>query len=357
MFPTPHNSVLKICIVIIAVVAPMHSITTAVEPPITAIAVLNDPHEGQLVVAASNLGPNLGPNLGLRVLAVDDPVFAADDQRTMYTFPVTPSLVHKIEVTDNRMLVVGGEPGESAWGVLYQQVNRLPGEPLAFTSHPVARLNQFDDCLFDAALSPDGTQVLIVSLDGQARVQQLGIARQLVGKDESKTFRGHSAGVTGAVWLDSNTVATSSRDASIRVWNASTGILVRTLSQHTGEVTQLRRSPTNDLLAPETRPLVASAGLDRTVRFWQPTIGRLVRFCRLDGQTCSSMSWTAYGGALVVGTTAGQLLWIDPQTAAITRTEKVADDWVTAVTINQSNTIFYGTADGKLGSIAAKLKK
>lgn len=301
----------------------------ASEPPITALAVLDD----ERVLVASNAG--------MRIIRLSD-------QETEHLFPQTPSMIHKIKVANKRILAVGGEPDESAWARLFRQVE-MPDREHDFLAFPIAKIDQFADCIFDAALAPDGRRILLVSLDGQARIEPID------GDGESVVFRGHSAGVTGAVWLDSNTVATSSRDASIRVWNANNGDLVRTLAQHTGEVMHLRRSP-NGELSNDQRPLVASAGLDKTIRFWQPTIGRLVRFCRLEGQSANCLAWTLEGESLVVGTTAGRLLWIDPQTAKIEDAQQVSDDWVTAIAVGRSNNVHYGTADGKVGSCLTRLR-
>ena len=61
-----------------------------------------------------------------------------------------------------------------------------------------------------------------------------------------------------------------------RVWDADTGALIRSLSQHTGAIHALALHPSTDGL-----PMLASSATDRTIRFWQPTIGRMVRYMRL----------------------------------------------------------------------------
>ena len=46
------------------------------------------------------------------------------------------------------------------------------------------------------------------------------------------------------------------------------------------------------------RPLIASSGEDNTVRFWQPTIGRLVKFVKLPSVPLD-IDWTVDGARVV----------------------------------------------------------
>lgn len=307
-----------------SVISSSGSTASSAEPPITALALLDDDH----LLAASRSGVQIldKNNFESRgTLATDSP------------------LVHKIFATNQRVLLLGGEPAEFAWGqaIPCSAASDLLDSSIAKTALP--GLSIFEDCIYDAALSTDGQSILYGSLDGQAAIQELN------GSKPAVVFGGHSADVTGTVWLNQDLVATSSRDTSIRVWKADSGELVRTLSQHTGEITSLLRSPNSDL-SPEGRPLVASAGLDGTVRFWQPTIGRLVRFVKLDDELPSCLTWTLNGRFLVVGTTKGTIHWIDPSTAEILNTDNAATDWVTAMAADSSH-VYYGTATGKLGQL------
>ena len=101
-----------------------------------------------------------------------------------------------------------------------------------------------------------------------------------------RDFQGHSRGVTALCWLpDSETFVSGSLDHSLRVWDADTGALIRSLSQHTGAIYALALHPSTEGL-----PMVASSASDRTIRFWQPTIGRMVRYVRLPSEALA-IAW------------------------------------------------------------------
>lgn len=62
--------------------------------------------------------------------------------------------------------------------------------------------------------------------------------------------------------------------------------------------------------------MVATVSGDRTMRLWQPTIGRMVRFAQLD---CSplAVAWLPDGSLVAVAGDDGHVLLIDPDTVKI----------------------------------------
>jgi hypothetical protein len=62
--------------------------------------------------------------------------------------------------------------------------------------------------------------------------------------------------------------------------------------------------------------MVASISEDRTVRFWQPTLGRMVRFARFKAQPVAAQ-WTRDGKSLVVAFADRSVRRIDPDTARV----------------------------------------
>jgi WD40 repeat protein len=76
---------------------------------------------------------------------------------------------------------------------------------------------------------------------------------------------------------DKKTLVSAAIDQSLRVLDAESGELDRSLDQHTGPVHALALRPAHKGL-----PMLASAAGDRSVRIWQPTIGRMIRYARLE---------------------------------------------------------------------------
>ena len=63
--------------------------------------------------------------------------------------------------------------------------------------------------------------------------------------------------------------------------------------------------------------MLASAGGDRTVRFWHPSTGRLVRFTKLPAAP-TAIAWTPGGSHALVACEDGRLRAIEPESLAVT---------------------------------------
>jgi WD40 repeat protein len=89
---------------------------------------------------------------------------------------------------------------------------------------------------------------------------------------------------------------------------------LRTLDNHTATVHDLAVRPGQPGDAP---PLVASVSDDRTLRLWQPTIGRMVRFAKLSSPPLA-VAWSADGKRLATSCIDGHLRVLDPDTLQAT---------------------------------------
>jgi WD40 repeat protein len=83
------------------------------------------------------------------------------------------------------------------------------------------------------------------------------------------------------------------------------------------------------------RPYLASASADRTVRIWQPTIGRLVRFARLAHEPLC-VAWTTDGSAILVGCVDGKVRALDPDTVQGIGEKQVFPGWVYSIAVSSS---------------------
>ncbi len=234
--------------------------------------------------------------------------------------------------TGHRLLASGGRPGEE--GLVVE---------LAWPSREVmARYAHHSDLVYDVAWSSDGKVWASAGADGLALLWNAETGKVL------GELRGHSGPVSGVAFLSPKTLVTASADHSLRVWLASDRTLIRTLSQHTATVHALAMPPSS----PDARlPLAATVAADRTVRFWQPTIGRMVRFARLDTiPLCAA--WTHDAQHVVVGCDDGTVRVIDSRSVTVVHQQPVLDGWVYAVAVGREGAILAGGQDGKLYEIA-----
>ena len=163
-------------------------------------------------------------------------------------------------------------------------------------------------------------------------------------------LKGHSRGVLSVCYLaDPQILVSGGLDQNLRVWNTQTEKIERTLNNHTREVHQLSLRPGNEGL-----PMIASISDDRTVRLWQPTIGRMVRFAQLDSAPLS-VDWLTDGSRVVVSAADGHLRLIDPDTVEISQDVAGVDGWAYAVAVHPTDgSVLIGGRNGQLKRIIPK---
>ena len=120
------------------------------------------------------------------------------------------------------------------------------------------------------SFSPDGNTLASGSRDKTVRLWDATTGSPL------RTLTGHTSLVSSVSFSpDGNTLASGSRDNTVRLWDATTGSPLRTLTGHTSPVLSVSFSPDGNTLA--------SASLDKTVRLWDATTGSPLR--TLTGHT------------------------------------------------------------------------
>ena len=290
--------------------------TLAAEPPITALAFAPD---GSSLVAVSQAGleefdwPGLKRKRLLEVSAIN--------LHCVVFSPVGKTLA-----------VGGGNPSED--GVV--QVFAWPSGKTLFESN-----KHVDSVRAIAWMNP--TQLVSAGMDR-------GI--QLWKRDDSfsatSVLRGHSRSVEAVLMLDDGlTLISAGADQSVRVWNTQTNKLIRSMNQHTKSVHDLALRPRHEGL-----PMVASAADDRTIRFWQPTIGRMVRYVRLEVEPLS-VDWKPDGAQLLAACVDGCLRIIDPDRVEVTHAIPAIDGWAYAVAAHPSDgSAAVGGSDGQLKRIS-----
>jgi small GTP-binding protein len=109
------------------------------------------------------------------------------------------------------------------------------------------------------------------------------------------TLQGHTDLIHRLTWApDGCTLASASRDKTIRLWNTETGEQIRELNDHTEGVNQVAWSPDGRIFA--------SASHDGTIRLWDTQTGKPLQWNSLQhGMDIPSVSWSPDGHTLASG--------------------------------------------------------
>lgn len=198
---------------------------------------------------------------------------------------------------ESRLLIAGGSPGASGavelWS--YPELNLLH----TFGDH--------EDLVYRVGWSPDSLQLCSASADGSCCVHDVE-HKKLVTR-----FVGHSKPVLSARFLNDGTVVSLGADQTIQVWESTSGETLKVLDNHVGTVLDAV-ARTSSLTSRQIE--LVSISEDRTVRFWHPLSGRLVRFAKLPA-IAQSVQWSFDGSRVIVGCRDGAVRIIDPTTATV----------------------------------------
>ena len=294
---------------------------SAAEPPVTAICFAPD---GKSLVAASQAGLSIRNWPELNVAA--KPGSFETGLANIRDLAFSPNGKH--------LAVAGGTPAEA--GVV--EVFSWPD------GKRLSELQGHSDSVSGVAWIDDGS-LAAASLDHEVSVWDLGEA------DLRRKLKGHSRGVTTIAVVrqqDKVTLVTAGLDQNLRVWELATGRQIRSLKNHTREVHQLAVRP-----ATEGLPMVASISRDHTVRLWQPTIGRMVRFARLESPPLA-VAWLPDGSLVAVTSTDGAVRLVDPDTAKVVRKMPALHGWAYSLAAHpEDGSLAVGGRNGALMRVFA----
>ena len=294
---------LKSRFVILAAVIAVAAVIQAADVPTPVTAVVVDPTDGALIYADQN--------------GLSDSRFVSE-----------LSQIHDLQFSPDgsRLAVAGGVSGEQGQLEVFDTSKPQTNRTLFFDGSL--------DVVYAVAWSPDGRYLGAASLDGTAQVIDTRSGKAVA------RLAGHSRGVTAIAFIEDTVLVTGSLDESLRVWkldvrDESGCRLLRTLSNHTGAVTGIAVRPAEPNSSRSAGlPMIASVSEDRTMRLWQPTIGRMVRFVRLDSvPVCAT--WLPDGSQVVIGGRDGSLRQVDPDSVEVLHFDRLCRSPVMSVAVTR----------------------
>ena len=157
------------------------------------------------------------------------------------------------------------------------------------------------------AYSPDGKMLASGSGDNTVKLWD---ARS---GDLLRTLEGHTDTVLSVAFApDGKTLASGSEDNAIKLWDARSGALLRTLEGHTDSVYSVAFAPDGNTLA--------SGSEDKTIKLWDVRSGALLR--TLEGHTSDvySVAFAPHGKTLASGSSDKTIKLWDARSGEVLRT-------------------------------------
>ena len=158
---------------------------------------------------------------------------------------------------------------------------------------PVCNPNYLNDGIIPglgdkAILSNNGKQLITYGNRSNIKVWNLSTGELL------RTLKGHSDEINSvAISPDGNTLVSGSDDDTVKVWNMETGELLRTLKGHSGSVRSVAISPNGNTLV--------SGDFGHNIKVWNIETGELLRTLKGHSRSVRSVAIRPDGKTIVSG--------------------------------------------------------
>ncbi|MEH1966025.1 WD40 repeat domain-containing protein [Nostoc sp.] len=168
---------------------------------------------------------------------------------------------------------------------LQQAVYLKPNEPKENRAIEVNTLEGHSDEVNSVAYSPNGQQLASASTDKTIKIWDASSGQLL------KTLTGHSNRVINVAYSpNGQQLASASTDKTIKIWDASSGKLLKTLIGHSDEVNSVAYSPNGQQLV--------SASADKTIKIWNVSSGKLLKTLTGHNKEVNSVTYSPNGQQL-----------------------------------------------------------
>nr|MDZ8288500.1 ribosome assembly protein 4 [Nostoc sp. ChiSLP01] len=165
---------------------------------------------------------------------------------------------------------------------LQQAVYLKPNEKKENRAIEVNTLEGHKDQVNSVAYSPNGQQLASASLDNTIKIWDFSSGQLL------KTLTGHSDRVISVAYSSNGQqLASASDDKTIKIWNVSNSQLLKTLTGHSSSVNSVAYSPSGQQLA--------SASDDKTIKIWDVSSGQLLKTLTGHSSTVNSVAYSPNG--------------------------------------------------------------
>ena len=194
-------------------------------------------------------------------------------------------------------------------------------------------LTGHSDAVWSVAISPVGQQIVSSSGDKTIKIWNSSTGELL------RTLSAH----LGTVWsvassLDGQTLASGSSDNTIKIWNLRTGELLHTLSGHSGTVWSVAYPIMPMANSPDGQTL-ASGSSDNTIKIWNLRTGKLLRTLSGHSDAVRSVALSSDGQTLVSGSSDNTIKIWNLRTGKLLRTLSGHMDRVISVALSPDGQI------------------
>ncbi|MDX2265161.1 MAG: TIR domain-containing protein [Hyphomicrobiales bacterium] len=190
------------------------------------------------------------------------------------------------------------------------------------------------------------SDVITTEANSTRKIQaRLPFADNELGDNEKRSillFEGHSLLVSSVGFSpDSKTILSASWDKTVRLWNAQTGGLIRTLKGH--------KSAIYDAGFSLDGKSIVSGSFDSTARLWSAQTGSLIHTLEGHGKCVSAVAFSPDGKTVVSGSYDQTLKLWNTETGSVIRTLEGHGDTVWAASFSpDGKTIISGSWDKTL---------